>query len=252
MYKQKTKQKMRSIMRSIKYTSALLFVMLLAWPVQGQDFASVLEKMYDAYEGLEDFSTDFEVRVYRVESGEMEENTSSEPVPLIVQKGSIRKHGEAIHYKLPTSELLLSGQQLIQVDHTEAAVSVSPVSSKDRKKAFSFVAPDLDRLRPSLRDVQLIAQTATTLTYRMRAPRALITEVILELDKESLLINEMTYFYNQQIFGGQQKAVVEFISPTATPDFAKDAFAATRYVRKTGNTYATAKGFERYDLVINQ
>lgn len=222
----------------LKIMSCLLLGTLITG--HAQDFKADLEKMYQAYRDLANFSVKVDIRVYE---------NSVKSAPSMVHKASVGKQGSSFLITLDHVTMLYTNSLSLIIDPEQKTITCSPSGKNDVKPALSLTG--LDSLLKQVDSVKYMGIQNSLKHYTIYTKKNLIKRSDLFISSIDHRMVKVIYDYNYELMKQNTKVVIEYSGFTTTPSFPAGYFSLSRYIYVEKDKIKPTSNYKQYELQLN-
>jgi hypothetical protein len=161
-------------------------VLLLAgstWEAQAQGFKSLVKEIQDSFDS--DLDVRMHVRAYVDQTVEK---------PFFEEEVTIKRSGERYYYRYADSEVIISEDKMLVVDHQRKKMHLN-ARSKEVKDALPTQLMEIDSVLSYYEEVELVNTQNGIATFRLGQQAGTIHAIEVSIHEEKKKITELTYFY---------------------------------------------------------
>lgn len=209
----------------------------------GQDTTKDLRLMQDAYQNLEQFSTDVLIEVFT--------NATSKQAE-VVRHASIQKRQSEYKIKQDNHTMLYNAKCMVLVDEKNQNLHYTIREPEDAFAPEESMIPNLDSILNGCDSIRYrgIKQGLKQYTfYRASAP---IKETQLFIDPHSNLIQKLEYRYNAELFPSAGLVRISYQNLNTNPRFQASFFSETQYVTHSKKGMEPSPAYSLYTLTTHE
>lgn len=216
-------------------------MLLFSWiPCAAQDFKADMEKMYQVYKNLTNFSLKVDIRVYEA---------SLKSTPVMVRKASICKQNHNFLITLDKLTMLNTDSLGLIIDTEEKTITCNPPGSGNPQPALAVTG--LDSLLKRVDSVKYIGTGNSLKHYIVYTGNKVIKQTDLYFSSADNRIVKIIYDYNYDLMKQYTKVLIEYSAFNSAPLFPANYFSLSKYIVYEKNKIKPASNYQQYELQLN-
>ncbi|MGD1846503.1 MAG: outer membrane lipoprotein carrier protein LolA [Salibacteraceae bacterium] len=199
------------------------------------------QRVMGTYQQLNAFSSQMEIAVYI---------SHRESLPAFRMKASIQKSEHHFRYEVAGQTILFAPdfELMVNEELQEINFTARKLSRKAKKQQELWFLQSGGEL-PSLPDsVEYGVADASSFTLELATLNGPIQKTWIKVDRESYLVQEVTYLYRANDEGPGAKVVVSYQNVSANPSFEADTFSPNPYLIQKRKNIALTPAYADYTL----
>lgn len=222
-----------------KLSKIIIFIWVFScqW-LFAQNIQQDLHQMYKAYKNLNTFSSD--IKIYIQEA----ENESYN----LFQEGKVRKRGQDFFVQLGNVVHLQNQHGKLTINHEHQQIGYIEYTEADAKET-EIVQTFEDLLKQQdITKFKFVGIENGQKHYHLTQKNKMIEQIELYINKETFLLEQLEYNYNEVLMNGYQKVRILYERNTLQPIFKKNQFSENTYLKKRNGIISLHPAYAKYSL----
>jgi len=233
----KNDQTMNWIIKS--YTGLLVLVLLTTSMAKAQNFQDDYNKVLENFSNANTIDMQASIKIFR---------EASDKQPEFVQNCTMKRSAEKTFCAFDQVVMVCNGKQTLLVNKAEGVMAIQNVKGVNKNNTSVWDEESMKALGKVNGNHRLIKDEGVTRTYEIRTSNDPIEKTIVRINVRKHTIEQLTYFYNKQLYSNQQKVEINYGVFDTEANFDRTTFAFSNYVTKKNNQYQPTDQYKQYQL----
>lgn len=220
--------------------SWLIVLLLFQGKTIAQDFSLDMKTLNEYYSTSENLAFQLKVKSFKTAQDKGS-----------IQNAFFQKRGLDFRYKVEDTEMLVTSEALVLINHYNKRIIYRTISAEERKRLLkeSYQA-GLDSITSRYDSVGFDLKNPGDKHYTIYNAKKSISKTELWMNKQAKGIGKMEYYYNSSVYKKLYKVEIVFESIPESNRLRSDSFTVGSVLVKQGKEFKPAAPYKGYVVMI--